>query len=68
MHWPTSNDWAEAPIYSSAALTPGTSLEGPLVVEGTHTSVVVHPGDRLEVLERGTVSLSIETERQGSWR
>jgi N-methylhydantoinase A len=68
MHWPTSGEWSEAPVYSSAALTSGTSLEGPLVVEGTHTSVVVHPGDRLEVLERGTVSLSIERERHGSWR
>jgi N-methylhydantoinase A len=68
MYWPTADEWAEAPIYSSAALTSGVSLEGPLVVEGTHTSVVVHPGDRLEVLERGTVSLSIEPEPGGSWR
>jgi N-methylhydantoinase A len=59
MYWPTIDRWEEAPVVPAAALAPGAALEGPVVVEGAHTSIVVHPGDTLDVMERGTVSLTI---------
>ena len=59
MYWPTVDRWEEAPVVPASALAPGATLEGPVVVEGAHTSIVVHPGDRLDVMERGTVSLTI---------
>jgi N-methylhydantoinase A/oxoprolinase/acetone carboxylase beta subunit len=59
MYWPTIDSWEEAPVVPASALAQGASLEGPAVVEGAHTSIVVHPADRLDVMERGTVSLTI---------
>jgi N-methylhydantoinase A len=62
MHWPTLGEWAQAPVYAADSLGPGASLAGPLVVEGSHTSIVVHPPDQLEVMDRGTVCLTIGKE------
>ena len=45
MYWPTIDTWAEAPVRAAADLRPGSRLEGSAVVEGAHTSIVVHPGD-----------------------
>ncbi|MEQ8492629.1 MAG: hydantoinase/oxoprolinase family protein [Gammaproteobacteria bacterium] len=47
--------WAEqraltpTPIYDGYKLVPGNRLDGPCVVETTTTSMVVHPGQRIEV-------------------
>jgi N-methylhydantoinase A len=40
---------ADTPIYDGYRLLAGNALDGPCVVETATTSVVVHPGQRLEV-------------------
>lgn len=63
MYWPLREEWEKVPVYAADSLGPGAVLDGPLVVEGTHTSIVVHQPDRLEVMDRGTVCLTIGKER-----
>ncbi len=41
------------PVYRGSDLRPGHRLEGPLLVEERTTTVVVGPGDRVEVLPSG---------------
>jgi N-methylhydantoinase A len=59
VYWPTIGAWKEARVIPAASLSQGATEMGPLVVEAPHTSIVVHPGDRLEVLDQGTVRLTI---------
>ena len=40
---------APSPIYDGYRLLPGNVIEGPCVIETTTTSIVVHPGQRVEV-------------------
>jgi N-methylhydantoinase A len=41
--------FTDTPVYAWDALVPGTTLPGPLVIEGSDTSVVVPPGAAVEV-------------------
>jgi N-methylhydantoinase A len=41
--------WREVPIYDGAALRPGCTLEGPLLIEERTMTAFVGPRDRLEV-------------------
>ena len=45
------------PIYDGYLLKPGNALDGPCVVETTTTSMVVHPGQRIEVDALGNFSI-----------
>ena len=48
------------PVYRGADLLPGHRLDGPLLVEEQTTTVVVGPGDRLEVLASGDLFLRFD--------
>ncbi|HSS87295.1 MAG TPA: hypothetical protein VLL30_26405, partial [Reyranella sp.] len=47
-----AHGWCEVPIYDGADLSPGCTLEGPLLIEERTTTAFVGPRDRLEVDER----------------
>lgn len=45
--------------YDGTRLGAGTTIVGPAVVELPHTSVVLHPGDRAEWSEAGTIEIAV---------
>jgi len=49
IYWAEWKKQAPSPIYDGYRLLPGNVIEGPCVIETTTTSIVVHPGQRVEV-------------------
>ncbi len=49
IYWAEWKKQAPSPIYDGYRLLPGNAIEGPCVIETTTTSIVVHPGQRVEV-------------------
>ena len=49
-----------APVYDRAALLPGTRLSGPLIIEQADTTILVPPGDRLEAMPEGNLTIHVE--------
>jgi N-methylhydantoinase A len=44
VYWRELQAFADTPIYDGTALSPGTALEGPAVIEHPGTSIAIHPG------------------------
>ncbi len=53
VYWPERKDYQMTPIFTYEALRPGNALEGPAVLEGEYTTVVVPPGMRFTIDDRG---------------
>ena len=53
VYWPTDKDFRDTSIFSYEALRPGNVVEGPAVVEGEYTTLVVPPAMRFSIDERG---------------
>ena len=51
--------WVETPVYDRYALTPGDTLEGPVIVEERESTTVVPPGDGLRVDDGHNLRLTI---------
>jgi N-methylhydantoinase A len=51
--------YLEAPVYRRETLPAGFEMEGPLVVEETDSTTIVHPGDRLTVRADGLMELLV---------
>lgn len=49
IYWAEIKAKSATPIYNGYLLKPGNKIVGPCVIETTTTSVVVHPGQQLEV-------------------
>lgn len=49
IYWAEWKKLAATPIYDGYQLLPGNAIDGPCVIETTTTSIVVHPGQRVEV-------------------
>lgn len=49
IYWAEWRALAATPVYDGYRLLPGNELDGPCVIETTTTSIVVHPGQRVEV-------------------
>ena len=55
---------AEAAVVPRSTLGPGSTLRGPAIVEESDSTTLLGPGDRLVVLENGTLAIEIgEAER-----
>jgi N-methylhydantoinase A/oxoprolinase/acetone carboxylase beta subunit len=52
-YWPDANDFRPTPIYAYESLQPGNRLEGPAILEGEYTTVVVPPSMKFSIDERG---------------
>ncbi len=52
VYWPQAKDYQPTPIYAYESLRPGNVVEGPAVVEGEYTTLVVPPGRRFSMDER----------------
>lgn len=48
----------ETPVYDRVALTPGSKLTGPAIVEQIDTTVVIHPGQRVSVDKYGNLLIT----------
>src|SRR6266571_3055746 len=53
VYWPETKAYKASPIYSYEALRPGNVIEGPAVVEGEYTTLVVPAAMTFSVDERG---------------
>jgi N-methylhydantoinase A/oxoprolinase/acetone carboxylase beta subunit len=53
VYWPEAKDYRATPIFSYELLRPGNALEGPAVLEGEYTTVVVPPLMRFSMDEHG---------------
>ena len=52
-YWPAKADYQDTPIYSFEKLRPGNVLEGPAIVEGEYTTLVVPESLRFSIDEHG---------------
>jgi N-methylhydantoinase A/acetophenone carboxylase len=52
-YWSDAKDYRATPVYAYESLRPGNQLEGPAILEGEYTTVVVPPGMRFSIDERG---------------
>ena len=57
IYWAEHKAKSATPIYNGYLLKPGNKLLGPCVVETTTTSMVVHPGQQIEVDALGNFSI-----------
>ncbi|MGC2805236.1 MAG: hydantoinase/oxoprolinase family protein [Candidatus Acidiferrales bacterium] len=53
VYWPSQKDFSSTPIYTYESLRPGNIVEGPAVVEGEYTTLVVPPTMRFTIDNRG---------------
>jgi N-methylhydantoinase A len=51
--------FATVPVYEGSALRAGHRIKGPAIVEEAFTTVVVHPGHRAEIDERGNYRIAL---------
>ena len=52
-YWADAKDFRPTPIYAYELLKPGNRLEGPAILEGEYTTVVVPPAMNFSIDERG---------------
>jgi N-methylhydantoinase A/oxoprolinase/acetone carboxylase beta subunit len=52
-YWPVEKDYRDTPIFSYEALRPGNLVDGPAIIEGEYTTVVVPAPLHLRIDERG---------------
>jgi 5-oxoprolinase (ATP-hydrolysing) len=58
-YFPEANGFVETPVFNRYALTPGTRIAGPCIVEERESTLVVPPGDVLGVDEHGNLRIDI---------
>jgi N-methylhydantoinase A/oxoprolinase/acetone carboxylase beta subunit len=51
--WPEVMDYQETPTFAYELLRPGNRLDGPVVIEGQYTTIVVPPAMQFAIDERG---------------
>ena len=54
----------ETPIFDHRRLAPGNRIEGPALIEGANTTLVVHPGQRITVDGFGNVLIAFAEETE----
>jgi N-methylhydantoinase A/oxoprolinase/acetone carboxylase beta subunit len=53
VYWPQARDFRATPIFIQGSLRPGNVVEGPAVIEGEYTTIVVPPAMRFSTDEQG---------------
>ena len=54
--------WSEAPVYEISDLLPGSSVNGPAILESDFTTVLVEPGDVAAIDSYGGIELRVSLE------
>ena len=60
VYWSSTKERIDTPVYDGSQLGCGNVLDGPVLVETSHTTVVVHPGQRLTVDTWGNFVLTFD--------
>ena len=58
--FPDLGGWVATPVYDRYALAAGNAVEGPALIEERESTVVVGPGDRVEVDANGNLVADLE--------
>jgi len=53
VYWPPEKDFRPTPIFTFESLRPGNVVEGPAIVEGEYTTLVVPPALHFSINDRG---------------
>jgi N-methylhydantoinase A/acetophenone carboxylase len=53
VYWPQAHDFCATPIFAQESLRPGNVVEGPAVIEGEYTTIVVPPAMLFSVDAQG---------------
>jgi N-methylhydantoinase A/acetophenone carboxylase len=53
VYWQDASDYRATPVYAYESLRPGNVVEGPAILEGEYTTVVVPPAMRFSINDRG---------------
>ncbi|MGA8223337.1 MAG: hydantoinase/oxoprolinase family protein [Candidatus Acidiferrales bacterium] len=53
VYWASEKDFRPTPIFAYESMRPGNRIEGPAVLEGEYTTIVVPPSMRFSIDERG---------------
>ncbi len=53
VYWPPEKDFRPTPIFTYESLRPGNIVEGPAIVEGEYTTLVVPPALHFSINDRG---------------
>jgi N-methylhydantoinase A/oxoprolinase/acetone carboxylase beta subunit len=53
VYWPDDRDFRTTSLFSYEALRPGNVLEGPAIIEGEYTTMVLPPAMRFSIDDRG---------------
>lgn len=59
VYWPESKVTVPTPVHRPEVLTPGTTFDGPTVLEMHFTTVVVHDGQRATVDDFGNIVIEV---------
>jgi N-methylhydantoinase A len=59
IYLPLKGEYASVPVYDRYALAPGTSLQGPLILEERESTIVVPMRAEVSILADRTVSVQI---------
>jgi N-methylhydantoinase A/oxoprolinase/acetone carboxylase beta subunit len=52
-YWPQTRDFCMTPIFTQESLRPGNVVEGPAIIEGEYTTIVVPPAMRFSIDTQG---------------
>jgi N-methylhydantoinase A/oxoprolinase/acetone carboxylase beta subunit len=63
-YWPGLKDFRATPVYLYEALRPGNVVDGPAIVEGEYTTLVVPPSMRFSIDERSLGILQHSAEKK----
>jgi N-methylhydantoinase A len=56
------SDWIDqTPVYAAEMLRPGHRVDGPAVVDGRATTLVIHPGQTVRVEREGTLRMQLSS-------
>ncbi len=65
VYFPVASEVLHTNVYLAEKLAPGARFPGPAVVQATTTTLVVNPGDEVQVLADGGYALTIGVENHG---
>ncbi|MFA4929595.1 MAG: hydantoinase/oxoprolinase family protein [Patulibacter sp.] len=60
-YFPEHGGKVETPVYSTTKLAPRAVITGHAIIESPTTTLVINPGDRLEVLDGGRLLVTVAT-------
>ena len=64
VYWPEGKDFRSTPVYAYESLRPGNAVEGPAIVEGEYTTLVVPPSMGFSIDERSLGILEVQSPKR----